>query len=315
MREEKKLIFIVPCYNEEETLEYTAGKLIKKLEGLIRNGAVSKDSGICFVDDGSTDDTRRILSNLADTDKRVLLINLSRNYGQQYALLAGIKTVDADMVITIDADLQDSLDSVDEMVAKYHEGFEIVYGCRDKRIGDTLLKRITAAIFYKVMSLICTRTYHNHSEYRLLSRKAISFLKEFNEREIFLRGMISDVGLRSATIIYNRTARTMGKTKYNYFALFKLAWTGISNYSFFPLRLISILGLVFVLISLSAFMVMLVYYLNTDSIERLLILLSFMGFFSGFIILSIGLLGEYIAKILREVKGRPTFQIDSTKNC
>ena len=170
-------------------------------------------------------------------------------------------------------------------------------------------------MFYGVMKLLCPRMCHKHSEYRLLSKKAITLLKEYNEKEIFLRGIISDIGLKSTTVKYNRTPRINGRTKYNYPKLFALAWRGITNYSIFPLRLITILGGIFILAALCAFLVMLIYYAKTSDINNLLILLSSICLFSGFIIFSLGLLGEYVAKILYEVKERPVFQIDSKKNC
>lgn len=314
MRENKKLIIIVPCYNEEETLEYTTKELTKKIEDLVNEGSISGDSGICFVNDGSSDNTSEILSKLADSDKRIALINLSRNFGHQYALLAGMKTVNADMVITVDADLQDSLDSMDEMVAKYHEGYEIVYGCREKRNEDTFLKKTTATLFYKIMKICCKRIYYNHADYRLMSRKALELLKEYNEKVVFLRGLIPHIGLKSATVYYDRASRIFGKTKYNYAKMFELAWRGITNYSIFPIRFITIIGLLFIVLAILAFVIMLIYFVIFDEKDKLIILISAMGLFSGFIMFSIGILGEYIAKILYEVKGRPSFQIESTKN-
>lgn len=314
MRNEKKLILIVPCYNEEESLKYSAEKLTEKIQKLITAGSISDNSGICFVNDGSFDNTADILSKLAETDKRISVINLSRNFGHQYALLAGMKTVDADMIITLDADLQDSLDSVDEMVAKYHEGYEIVYGCRNKRDSDTFFKRTTAILFYKVMKSFCPRIYHNHADYRLMSRKALNLLKEYDERVVFLRGLIPHLGLKSTTVFYDRTSRILGKSKYNYARMFELAWRGITNYSIFPLRLITIIGTLLITAACLAFFIMLIHFIKTGGMSGLLILISTMGLFNGFVMFSIGLLGEYVAKILYEVKGRPPFQIESTKN-
>ncbi len=314
MRKNKKLIIIVPCYNEEETLNYTVKKLIEKIENLSDKKSISEDSGICFVNDGSSDNTAEILSKLADSDKRIALINLSRNFGHQYALLAGMKTVNADIVITIDADLQDSLDSIDEMITKYHEGYEIVYGCRDKRDDDTFLKKTTAILFYKLMKICCKRIYYNHADYRLMSRKALDLLKEYNEKVVFLRGLIPHLGLKSTVVYYDRQSRILGKSKYNYVKMFELAWRGITDYSVFPIRLITITGLIFIVLAMLSFIIMLIYFVIFDEKDKLMILISAMGLFSGFIMLSIGILGEYIAKILQEVKGRPSFQIESTKN-
>ena len=314
MREKKRLIIIVPCYNEEETLEYTTKKLIEKIEDLISRNFISSDSGICFVNDGSSDNTAQILSKLADSDRRIALINLSRNFGHQYALLAGMKTVDADMVITLDADLQDSLDSIDKMLDKYHEGYEIVYGCRNKRKEDTFLKKTTAILFYKIMKFFCNKIYYNHADYRLMSRKALDLLKEYDEKIVFLRGLIPHIGLKSTTVLYDRKSRLLGKTKYNYPKMFELAWRGITDYSIFPIRLVTIIGFIFILAASIILISTLIYFLLFDEADKLTVLISSMGLFSGLIMFSIGIIGEYIAKILYEVKARPSFQIESTKN-
>ena len=314
MQDEKRLVIIIPCYNEEETVEYSADKLIKKIESLINAAIISPDSGICFVNDGSTDKTYEILNNLADKNKRIAIINLSRNFGQQYALLAGMKTINADMIITLDADLQDSIDVIDEMINKYHEGCEIVYGCRQKRDGDTFLKKFTAESFYKIMKFFCPKIYYNHADYRLMSRKALNLLNEYSEKSVFLRGLIPHIGLNSGIVYYDRSARVYGKTKYNYSKMLEFAWQGITDYSTFPIRLISLTGICLMGISLLLIITLLSYYLKTETIYTAFLLFSFMSLFSGLILLSIGIIGEYIAKILYETKSRPQFQIESTKN-
>lgn len=310
MREEKKLILIVPCYNEEEVVGYTAEVLLEKINSLVEKNLVSSDSGICFVNDGSSDKTPEILDKLAETNGRVAVINLSRNFGHQYAILAGMKTVDADMIITLDADLQDSVDSIDEMISKYHAGYEIVYGCREKRLGDDILKKTTALVFYKIMKFLCPNLYYNHADFRLMSRKALSLFNDFNEKVVFLRGLIPNIGLKSTTVTYNRTARLKGTPKYNYARMFELAWRGITNYSVFPLRLILIIGVLLIVLALITFI--LLSLSKAQNIPAFLV--AFMSFFCGLSMLSMGILGEYIAKILFEVKGRPSFQIDNTKN-
>lgn len=306
MRENKKLVLIIPCYNEEEIIEQTAENLINKLDSLINADLISDDSQICFVNDGSTDKTYEILKNLAEKNKKIALINLTRNFGQQYAMLAGIKTVNADIVITLDADLQDNIDSMEDMIKKYHEGFEIVYGCRNKRESDTFWKKTTAIVFYKIMNFLCPRLKYNHAEYRLLGKKAIELLNDYKERQIFLRGMIPQLGLNSSTVYYDREARKGGQTKYNYIKLFELAWQGITNYSNLPLRIISLTGLILILFSIFDLM-----FKEQESTE---LIISTMYFLSGIIVLSVGILGEYIAKILYEVKDRPLYQIESTEN-
>lgn len=306
MRENKKLVLIIPCYNEEEIIEQTAENLTNKLNSLISADLISGGSQICFVNDGSTDKTYELLKNFAEKNDKIALINLTRNFGQQYAMLAGIKTVNADIVITLDADLQDNIDSIDDMIKKYHEGFEIVYGCRNKRESDTFWKKTTAIAFYKIIKFLCPRLQYNHAEYRLLGKKAIELLKDYKEKQIFLRGMIPQLGLNSSTVYYDRAPRNGGQTKYNYIKLFELAWEGITNYSNLPLRIISLTGLILIIFSL--------FDLMFREQESTALILSTMYFLSGIIVLSAGILGEYIAKILYEVKDRPLYQIESTKN-
>lgn len=314
MRNNKKLILILPCYNEEENIEYASSHLTEKLNSLINENLISDDSKICFVNDGSNDNSLDKLNQLADENKRIAFINLTRNYGHQYAMYAGMKTVDADMIITLDADLQDDINAIDEMIKCYHEGYEIVYGCRNKRTTDTFFKRTTAIAFYHIIKFLCPRIYHNHADYRLMSRKALQMLGEYNEKQLFLRGLIPHLGLKSTTVLYDRKPRTAGETKYNYSSMFNLAWIGITNHSVLPLRLISLTGIFLILITLFSFFVSLIAGMKTGSYSSVLLIIQSMCLLSGLIILSIGIVAEYVAKILYEVKDRPVFQIESTKN-
>ncbi len=309
-----KLIIITPCYNEEEIIEYSIGQLSSLLEKMVADGLISRDSKVCFVNDGSHDRTSDLIKQHCQTNKNIALINLTRNYGQQSALLAGLNIVDADMVVTIDVDLQDNPLVIKDMVKKYQEGYEVVYGCRKKRDTDSFLKKNTALLFYKFMNLIGIDIVQNHSEFRLLSRVAIEKLKEYKEKTIFLRGIVSYLGLKSTKVYYDRLERIAGQTKYSYFKLIELAWTAITSFSMLPLRLITITGM-----TISFIGILLLFYWVTSYIKHypafgLVSIAMMIVFFSGLILMSLGIIGEYLSKILLEVKNRPLYQIDEILN-
>ncbi len=309
-----KLAIIAPCYNEEEVIAYSIEHLTALLKTLIEENLISNDSKICFVNDGSTDKTEEIIEKHCNGDNSVALIKLTRNYGQQAALLAGLNIVDADMVITIDADLQDDISVIKEMICKYNEGCEIVYGCRKKRDTDSFFKKTTAFMFYKFMNKIGIKIRENHSEFRLLSRLAVEKLREYKEKTIFLRGIIQNIGLKSCDVFYDGRERTAGTTKYSFFKLFELAWTAITSFSLLPLRMITVVGALTSLFSLLVIAYGLVSYFKHYSIKGWTSIIMTIAFFSGIIIMSLGIIGEYLSKILSEVKNRPTFQIEKTIN-
>ena len=246
----KKLAIVVPCYNEEEVLSYTIKELTLLLDIMIDEDLVSEDSQICFVNDGSSDKTEEILEDLCSKNKKYSLVKLAKNFGHQYALLAGMYNVDADMVVTIDADLQDDHMLIMDMVKKYYDGFEIVYGVRNKRSTDTFFKKNTAELFYKFMDKIGVKLVYNHADFRLLSKNAIERLKEYKERTVFLRGLIPMIGLSSCKVYYDRLERIAGESKYPLAKMLSFAWTGIISFSDFPIRLISLTGFITLLISL-----------------------------------------------------------------
>ncbi|MGN1153006.1 MAG: glycosyltransferase family 2 protein [Candidatus Gastranaerophilaceae bacterium] len=310
-----KLAIIVPCYNEEEIIGYCIEQLTMLLSTMIDDGLISINSQICFVNDGSKDNTENIIKKYCNTNKRLAFINLNKNYGQQYAMLAGLYTVDADMYVTIDADLQDDYTLITEMVKKYLSGFEIVYGCRKKRDTDSFYKRNTALLFYRFMNLIGVKIRPNHSEFRLLSKRAVNMLKEYKEKIIFLRGIIQNLQLKSCDVYYDRLERVAGKTKYSFGKLFGLAWTAITSYSFLPLRLITFTGVTISLISTLLLLYNFLIYLTKHKIISYWIYIAIiMAFFSGLTIISLGIIGEYLSKIFIEVKGRPLYQIEETIN-
>lgn len=309
-----RLIILAPCYNEEEIIEYSIEQLTSLLDGMIEEGLISGDSKVCFVNDGSRDRTSNLIKQHCLTNKKIALINLTRNYGQQSALLAGLNIVDADMVVTIDADLQDNHLVIKDMVKKYQEGYEVVYGCRKKRDTDSFLKKNTALLFYKFMNLIGIDIIQNHSEFRLLSREAIEKLKEYKEKTIFLRGVVSYLGLKSAEVYYDRLERIAGQTKYSYLKLMELAWTAITSFSMLPLRLITVIGALTSFVSILILFYGIISSVKHYSTPGWTSIIMTIAFFSGIIIMSLGIIGEYLSKVLLEVKNRPLYQIEEILN-
>lgn len=308
-----KLAIIVPCYNEEEIMEYSIEQLLTLLNTMIDDNLISTNSQICFINDGSSDSTAEIIKKHC-TNKKIILIDLIGNCGQQAAVLAGLNSVDADIYITIDADLQDDCLAMITMVKKYLEGNEIVYGCRIKRDTDTLFKKSSALLFYKFMRFIRIDIRENHSEYRLMSRFAVEKLLEYGEKTIFLRGIIQNIHLKSCNVYYERLERHAGKTKYSFFKLLELAWTAITSFSVFPLRLITITGVLTLFISFLVIIYAIISHIKHYSIPGWTSIIIVIAFFSGMIIMSLGIIGEYLSKVLIEVKNRPLYQIKNTIN-
>ncbi len=309
-----KLAIVVPCYNEEEILEYTINELQIILEIMIEDELISPASTICLVNDGSKDRTQEIIDKICAVDKRFSCVKLSGNYGHQKALLAGMYSVNADMIVTIDADLQDDVNAIVEMVEKYNVGYEIVYGVREKRYGDTIFKKYTALAFYKIMQMLGINIVYNHADFRLLSRNAVEKLKEYKEKTVVLRALIPLLGLKSCNVYYDRCERLAGESKYPFFKMLSLAWSEIVNFSNFPLRVITVTGLAIFLtgfVLLSAFVI--TYFLG-HSAGKFVFLILLIAFLCGIIILSLGIIGEYIDKMFTELKARPRYQIEKTIN-
>lgn len=309
-----KLAIIVPLFNEEEIIEYSINQLLMILDILIDDNLVSTDSKIYFIDDGSLDKTTEIIENHCKKNKKLALVQLSKNYGQQSAIVAGLNSIDSDIYVTIDADLQDDPTLIIEMIKKYQEGCEIVFGCRKKRDTDSFFKKNTALLFYKFMNLIGINIRQNHSEFRLLSRFAVEHLKEYKEKTLFLRGIVQNIGLKTCNIYYDGNERLMGKTKYSLLKLMELAWTAITSFSLLPLRIITVTGILTSLASLLVLIYALVSYLKHYSIPGWTSIMMTIAFFSGIIIMSLGIIGEYLSKVLIEVKNRPLYQINKTIN-
>lgn len=308
-----KLSVIVPCFNEEAVLEKSSAIIRDKMKSLADAGKISSDSFILLIDDGSTDRTWDIISQLCHDDKTFCGLKLSCNNGHQNALLAGLQFVvdKCEAGISIDADLQDDINAMGSMIDKFHEGYEIIYGVRNSRKTDNFLKRWSAAFFYWFMSLLGTKTIPNHADFRLMSRKSIEALMQYKEKNIFLRGIIPSMGFRNCCVYYDRQKRIAGKSKFSLAKMTNLAIFGITSFSTRPLRLIFLVGAISFLISIASFIYVLWSYLGGESVKGWTSLIASVWFLGSIIIMSIGIIGEYIGRIYSEVKNRPPYNVES----
>ncbi len=313
---ENKLYLVIPCYNEEAVLPETAKRLKEKITSLIEKGKIDKASRIVFVNDGSKDKTWEIISSLHEQDKIFSGINLSRNRGHQNALLAGLMTVKdhADMVISMDADLQDDIDAVDAMVDKYLEGKDIVYGVRSSRAKDTFFKKATAEGFYKLMNAMGANTVFNHADYRLMSKRALNGLAEFGEVNLFLRGVVPMIGYSWDVVYYERGERFAGESKYPLGKMISFAVEGVTSLSIKPIRMITFLGFFIFFISIIMLIYSFVRHFMGETIVGWTTLMVSVWAIGGLILLSLGVVGEYIGKIYLETKARPRFIVEQFLN-
>ncbi|MEG2455151.1 MAG: glycosyltransferase family 2 protein [Oscillospiraceae bacterium] len=308
---ENTLYIVLPCYNEEEVLPETSKRLKVKLESLMAAGKVSPQSRILFVNDGSKDRTWSIIQALHAACPLFCGVDLSRNRGHQNALLAGLTTAQtrADMVISMDADLQDDIDAVDEMVEKYLDGCDIVYGVRSSRKKDSFFKRFTAEGFYRMMNFLGANVVFNHADYRLMSRRALEGLAEFQEVNLFLRGIVPMIGYRSDTVLYERGERFAGESKYPLKKMLAFAFEGITSLSTKPIRIITGLGFLIFLASIGMLIYILARFFTGHTITGWASVACSVWAIGGLILLSLGVIGEYIGKIYLETKARPRFII------
>ena len=305
------LYIVVPCYNEEEVLPETAKRLRAKLEQLMEAGKISPDSRVLFVNDGSKDRTWEIISSLHGDCPLFCGVDLSRNRGHQNALLAGLMTAKdrADGVISMDADLQDDIDAVDEMVDKFLDGVDIVYGVRSSRKKDTFFKRFTAEGFYRVMNALGAETVFNHADYRLMSRRALEGLAEFTEVNLFLRGIVPMIGYRTDTVEYERGERFAGESKYPLKKMLSFAMEGITSLSVKPLRMITALGFLIFVVSIFMIVYNIIRWAMGATVTGWASLACSVWLIGGLVLLALGIIGEYTGKIYLETKGRPRFLI------
>lgn len=309
------LFLVIPCYNEEEVLPETNRCVGDKLRRMITDGVVSGKSRILYVNDGSRDRTWDIIQELYRQDEYVTGITLSRNKGHQNALLAGLMTAKehADIVISMDADLQDDVEVLDKFVEEYKKGNDIVYGVRKSRKKDTAFKRCTALSFYKLMRLFGVDMVYNHADYRLMSKRALDGLERFREVNLFLRGIVPMIGYASSTVEYDRGERAAGESKYPFRKMFRFAVEGITSCSVKPIRMITAMGLLVSFLSVVYLIYILIGNAMGYTIKGWTTVMVVMLILGGFQIFSIGIVGEYISKIYLEVKDRPRYIIEDTK--
>ena len=306
-----KLYLVIPCYNEEAVLPETAKRLREKYDALMSEGKISADSRIVFVNDGSKDKTWEMIEDLHRADPVFRGICLSRNKGHQNALMAGLMTVkdECDAAISMDADLQDDINAIDAMVDKYAEGYEVVYGVRSSRKKDTFFKRTTAQGFYKVMKSMGVETVYNHADYRLMSARALHALSEFDEVNLFLRGIVPLVGFKSAEVTYERGERFAGESKYPLKKMISFATEGITSMSVKPIRMIAALGFLAFLVSIGVLIYSVIRKFTGYTVEGWAFLAVSIWALGGVQLLAIGVIGEYIGKIYLETKHRPKYII------
>jgi glycosyltransferase involved in cell wall biosynthesis len=307
------LAVVIPCYNEKEVLPETNRRMVELLSHMVAANKIASTSQVMYVDDGSKDNTWELIKSFSAQSPQVTGIKLSANRGHQTALMAGLFAAMGDVVISVDADLQDDLGAIEQMLDAHRAGNEIVLGVRKQRDVDTLFKRNTAQLYYRLLSLLGVKVVYNHADYRLLGRRALEALKQYSEVNLFLRGIVPLLGFKTTTVFYDRAERFAGESKYPLRKMLVLAFDGITSFTAFPLRLISMMGLAVSLVS--AVMVGWVLWTKLFTTQAVpgwassVIPIYFLG---GIQLLSIGVLGEYVAKIYFETKRRPRYFIEET---
>lgn len=308
-----RLALVVPCYNEEEVLEISAKELKRVLNDLIQKGKIAEDSFVLFVNDGSRDKTWELIEKEHSKSKMICGLKLAGNVGHQFALTAGLLAAKdmSDITISIDADLQDDTAVIEEMVDKYHEGKDIVYGVRNDRKKDSWFKRTTAQGFYKVMAVMGVKTVYNHADFRLMSKRAVEQFSKYEETNLFLRGMMPLIGYETDCVYYERKERVAGESKYPLKKMLALAWNGITSFSVKPISLITVLGFIILFLSVCALIYALVSYFCGRVVPGWTSLILSIWFLGGVQLIAIGLIGQYIGKIYIEVKHRPRYNVET----
>ena len=310
------LYLIVPCFNEEKVLPITSKFFLDELSFLINKGAINSESRIVFIDDGSSDNTWNIISELSQEHELIQGIQQSRNRGHQNAVIAGLldSVNKCDMCISIDCDGQDDIKAIEQMINKYHEGYDVVYGVRDNRDSDTLFKKYTAQLFYYLLKKLGADIVYNHADYRLMSKSAIEGLAKFKEVNLFLRGLVPLVGFKHTEVYYTRTNRLAGSSHYPLSKMLALAIDGITSLSTKPLKLITLLGLVVSLLSFIFIIWVVIGFFFGKTLSGWASLISTLCFLGGIQLICLGIIGEYIGKIYLEVKHRPRYIISNRTN-
>lgn len=310
------LYIVVPCYNEKEALPITSESFLAELETLINKEKISPESRVLFVNDGSNDGTWDIITELSERDEHFIGISLSRNQGHQNALLAGLTEAknNCDITVSIDCDGQDDISAVEKMIDEYMNGSEVVYGVRSSRDSDTFFKRFTAESFYRLLETMGAEVVFNHADYRLVSSKALDGLSQFQEKNLFLRGIFPLIGFKSSTVEYQRHERLAGKTHYPLRKMAALAVDGVTSLSVKPLRIITVLGLIISVISFIGTIWAFVMHCIGSTVDGWASVTCIVCFLGGIQLVSLGVIGEYIGKIYMEVKGRPRYIISERTN-
>ena len=309
---EKILYLVIPCYNEEEVLPITQKALKEKMDNLIKNKKISKDSKVMFVNDGSKDKTWELIEEYHKEDPLFVGVKLSRNKGHQNALLAGLMTAKkyADITISMDADLQDDINVIDKMIAENNAGSEIVYGVRSSRKKDSWFKRFTAESFYKLMHAMGVEVVFNHADCRLMSKRVLDELEHFEEANLFLRGLIPLLGFKTSIATYERNERAAGESKYPLKKMLSFAWDGITSFSVKPLKMITTLGFIMLFISVVMIIYTIIVKILGNTVDGWAFIMLSIWFIGGVQLVSVGLIGEYIGKIYNETKHRPRYIIE-----
>ncbi|MBQ7482524.1 MAG: glycosyltransferase family 2 protein [Bacteroidaceae bacterium] len=307
-----RLAIVVPCYKEELVLHETTSRLTQVLDDLVKDDLIATNSYILYVNDGSTDNTWSIISELHEANKYVNGVNLAGNVGHQNALVAGLSSAveNCDMAISIDADLQDDVNAIREMVVKYYEGCDIVYGVRQSRQTDTWFKRTTALGFYSLMKSMGVKSVYNHADYRLMSQRALRQLLRYRERNLFLRGMVPTIGYKTDCVYYDRAERFAGESKYPLKKMISFAFDGITSFSVKPVHMVLYFGIVFLIVAFSIFCFVMYSLFRGNAVPGWTSLMLSVWFCSGCILLGLGIVGEYVGKIYVEVKDRPRYNIE-----
>ncbi|MDQ6479487.1 glycosyltransferase family 2 protein [Dyadobacter sp. LHD-138] len=311
-----RLLLVVPCYNEEAILNLTYSTLKTYYTGIKERGLIAADSKICFVNDGSRDKTWDIIEDLCQQDDTIIGVKLSRNFGHQSAIMAGLeKHIDNfDCFITIDADLQDDINAITSMIEKHQEGAMVVYGVRGDRSADSWFKRFSAEGFYVLMQKMGVPVVFNHADFRLMDRRVLQELGNFREINMFLRGIVPLIGFRNDKVVYSRLERVAGETKYPLSKMLLFAWNGITSFSTFPMRLVLYFGFFNFMVAMVIVAYIFLSFLIGHTVPGWTSTMLPLTFFSGSNMMALGLIGEYIGKIYEEVKGRPRYIIEKTVN-
>ncbi len=308
------LYIVVPCFNEQEALPESHKKLSQLLQDMMGKGSIDGKSKLLYVDDGSRDDTWQIIDRLVNENNHVAAVKLACNSGHQNALMAGLAAAadHCDFTVSIDADLQDDITVIPQMVERFQDGCDIVFGVRRERKTDTWFKRTTAGMFYRMMNSLGVSTIENHADFRLMSRRAVLALLDYKERNLFIRGIVTNLGYKTDCVYYDRSARLAGESKYPFKKMMNFAIDGITSFSVKPVRMVFMMGVLFLIIAL----IMLIYVLTAVFMGRSVsgwpsLILS-VWLVGAFILIGLGIIGEYVGKIYTEVKNRPRYNIDTT---